>query len=137
MLLRHRFPPVQQTQSWMKHVDEGTSQTKEWFLSVDIIEKSAVFEIHADVPGVLPENLSVVVEDNTLKITANREPSYLCDEGELKWKERRWGEFSREFTLPSTCDASNVEAHFDKGVLTVLIPKLKQTRQQTVPIRIK
>jgi HSP20 family protein len=37
--------------------------------------------------------------------------------------ERRYGAFQRSFQLPSGVDAEKIEANFQKGVLTVTLPK--------------
>ena len=49
--------------------------------------------------------------------------------------ERRFGSFQRLVSLPSQVEADKVEASFDKGVLTVSIPKAEQAKPRRVEIK--
>ena len=48
--------------------------------------------------------------------------------------ERAFGAFSRSLTLPDGVDPDSVEAHFDRGVLEIRIPKPEQKKPKTVQI---
>jgi HSP20 family protein len=50
-------------------------------------------------------------------------------------RERRWGSFSRSFTLPRTVRADEITASFDRGVLTVHMPKSAEARSRKIQIR--
>ena len=50
-------------------------------------------------------------------------------------RERRWGSFSRSFTLPRTVRAEEITASFDRGVLTVHMPKSAEARSRKIQIR--
>jgi len=49
--------------------------------------------------------------------------------------ERRFGAFQRIVSLPAQVDADKVEANFDKGVLTVGIPKVEQAKPRRIEIK--
>lgn len=53
----------------------------------------------------------------------------------LHLRERRWGSFSRAFTLPRTIRAEDITASFDQGVLTVRMPKSAEARSRKIEIR--
>ena len=48
--------------------------------------------------------------------------------------ERAFGGFSRSLTLPDGVDPDSVQAHFDRGVLEIRIPKPEQKKPRTVQI---
>jgi HSP20 family protein len=50
--------------------------------------------------------------------------------------ERRYGAFSRSFSLPSTVDASKVSADYRNGVLTVKLPFKEEARPRVVNIEV-
>jgi len=49
--------------------------------------------------------------------------------------ERRYGSFSRAISLPQTADTDKVAAHFDKGVLTVEVPKVERAKPKKIQIK--
>ena len=48
--------------------------------------------------------------------------------------ERAFGGFSRSLTLPEGVDPDGVQAHFDRGVLEIRIPKPEQKKPRQVQI---
>ncbi len=53
----------------------------------------------------------------------------------LHLQERRWGSFSRAFTLPRTIRAEDITASFDRGVLSVRMPKSAEARSRKIEIQ--
>lgn len=53
----------------------------------------------------------------------------------LHLSERRWGSFIRSFTLPRTVRSEEIAASFDRGVLTIRMPKSAEARPRRIEIR--
>lgn len=53
------------------------------------------------------------------------------------FSERRYGSFKRAFRVPDSVDTDKIEASFDKGVLTVRLPKTPEAQQAQKTIEIK
>ncbi|MCB1379821.1 MAG: Hsp20/alpha crystallin family protein, partial [Alphaproteobacteria bacterium] len=51
--------------------------------------------------------------------------------------ERSYGMFERSFSVPAEIDADKVQAAFDKGVLTVTLPKLPEAKSKAQKIEVK
>ena len=49
--------------------------------------------------------------------------------------ERRYGRFVRSLSLPSTADAEHIEATFDKGVLSIRVPKVEQAKPKKITVK--
>jgi len=49
--------------------------------------------------------------------------------------ERSFGQFSRVFNFPSSIDQDKVEAKFDKGVLSVTVPKVERKGTRRIEIK--
>jgi len=80
--------------------------------------------------------MSTSVENNILTIRGEkREAREEGDEGHRYhvW-ERRYGSFQRAFTLPSSIQADAIRAEFDRGVLTVRMPKAPEAKGRTIEI---
>lgn len=91
--------------------------------AVDIVEKDKSFEITAELPGLDEKNIEVTLRNGNIVIKGEKQ-----DEKEEKSKdyylhERQFGSFERSFALPDGVEPDKIEAHFNKGVLTVSLPK--------------
>ena len=49
--------------------------------------------------------------------------------------ERRFGSFARALSLPPTASAEGIEATFDKGVLTIRVPKAEEAKPRKISIK--
>ncbi|MGD2097119.1 MAG: Hsp20/alpha crystallin family protein [Desulfobacterales bacterium] len=49
-------------------------------------------------------------------------------------QERRWGKFSRSFTLPAVIDPAKVTASYKAGVLEVKIPRPEEQKPAQIDI---
>jgi len=76
----------------------------------------------------------VELEDNVLTISGERKSEH--EERKEGWYrlERASGSFSRALTLPEGVNAAGIEAHFDRGVLEVRIPKPEERKPRRVAI---
>ena len=51
--------------------------------------------------------------------------------------ERSYGAFERSFTLPTTVDAEHIKAHYDNGVLNLVLPKIEKAKPRLVKVEVK
>ncbi len=129
--------------------DQGEDRTA-WMPSVDVEETQDAVILTADLPGFEPGDVDIQVENQVLTLTGTREsvreePSASAEmgtEGEdrsqgrrVHLRERRWGSFARSFTLPRTIRTEEISASFDRGVLTVHMPKAEEARSRKIEIR--
>lgn len=85
------------------------------------------YEIRAELPGVDPDDdIEVTVCDGRLTITAERaRPDENCGHAEFTY-----GTLTRTLVLPDGADVDDVNATYDRGVLTVMVPLLDEHRMQ-------
>ncbi|MCV7262582.1 Hsp20/alpha crystallin family protein [Mycolicibacterium poriferae] len=78
-----------------------------------------VYEVRAELPGVDPDDdIDVTVRDGKLTISAQRSgPDENCGRSEFAY-----GSFTRTVTLPDGADADEINATYDRGILTVSVP---------------
>ena len=95
-------------------------------MRVDVREKEDAFLLEADLPGVKKEDISLDVNDGVLTISAdiNQEKKETNKEGYV-CSERRCGHVERSFNLDGI-DENGIKADYDKGVLTINLPKLHE-----------
>jgi len=106
-----------------------------WVPALDVRETDDKFELTVDLPGIEPDDVTVNYEDGMLSISGKREFSKE-EQGETWHRvERGFGTFARQVRLPRTADAERIEASFDKGVLTVSVPKVEAAKPRTIEVK--
>lgn len=115
-----------------RSVAEGSTATAEWAPAVDIKEEAGKFVIHADIPGVKPEEIDINMEDGVLTIKGEKKSESKTEKEGYKRVERTYGSFYRRFSLPDTANADAISASSKHGVLEVVIPK----REAVLPKKI-
>ena len=108
-----------------------------WLPAVDINEDSSSFTLTADIPGLNKSDIDISVEDNILRISGDREYIKTDKDIEYHYHERNHGKFFRSFKLPLTVDEKKISAVFKNGVLTIILPKTKETQTSLRSIEVK
>ena len=102
----------------------------------DVSETEKEFSVRLDVPGLRPEDLDVQLTDGTLTVRGERsEESEEKGNGDTYRHERYSGSFARTITIPTYADTAKAEAKYDKGVLTVTLPKLPGQGPKRVAVK--
>src|ERR687888_164659 len=115
--------------------DLQDTDVQRWVPAMDLMEADDHFVLHADLPGLAEDDVSIEVQDNTLTISGERKSEH--EERQRGWYrlERSFGRFSRSLSLPEGVDADAISAGFDKGVLEVRIPKPEERKPRRVAIK--
>ncbi|HEV2907571.1 MAG TPA: Hsp20/alpha crystallin family protein [Actinomycetota bacterium] len=117
--------------------DVGDNTRGAWAPALDVFETQEKFVITMELPGVSPDDVDISVEDSTLIVRGERKFYSEQQEESFLRIERRFGEFTRSLTLPSTADAESIQASFDQGVLTIEIPKREEAKPRKISIKAK
>lgn len=103
-------------------------------IRMDVKESSEAYTIDAEVPGVAKEAIHVTVDGNTVTVSAEvKKEESRTGESFLR-TERYYGAVSRSLTLPAAINSQQAKAHYDKGVLSLTLPKSSPgtTRELTI-----
>ena len=114
--------------------DQPVSSPQRWVPAMDLTEAEDHFILKADLPGLSDEDVSIEVQDDTLTISGERQAEHVQREKGWHRIERSFGRFSRALTLPDGVDPEGVTAEFDRGVLTVRIPKPEERQPRRISI---
>jgi HSP20 family protein len=106
-----------------------------WAPPIDIYETTDAYNVVAELPGFNPDEVDVTVNEGTLTIKGERKFYSEVNEENFHRVERRFGAFQRLVSLPAQVDAAKVEANFDKGVLTISIPKAEVAKPRKIEIK--
>jgi HSP20 family protein len=107
---------------------------RRWIPAMDLVETGNHYVLRADLPGLSEGDVNVQLEGNVLTISGERKAEHEEHEQGYYRVERAFGSFSRALTLPNGIDPDAVQAHFDRGVLEVSIPKPEQKKPRQVQI---
>lgn len=109
--------------------------TGTWMPSMDVYETEDKVVATVELPGIDPADVEVSVEDSTLTISGKREFASEVKEEDYHRIERRYGAFARAISLPQTVDTDKVDAHFDKGVLTIEVAKVEKAKPKKIKVK--
>jgi HSP20 family protein len=104
---------------------------------LDVLETPDAFEVHAELPGIAETDVELTLTGDVLTIKGEKRQSRDEKISDVHVVERSYGAFSRSVRLPFSADPDSAKASFDKGVLTVSIPKPKDRREKSARIPIK
>lgn len=105
-------------------------------MKLDVSEKNGQYTVRADLPGVKKEDINVKVSGCNVQIDAEvqNESETTGNGNKLIKKERHYGAVSRSFDLMDEIDDANVEAKYEDGVLTLVLPKKANSNAKQIPI---
>jgi HSP20 family protein len=105
--------------------------------AVDFVEKEKEYRITVELPGIDEKDIAVSIADDVMTIKGEKKEEKEEKEENYYLSERRYGAFQRSFQLPSGVDHAKIEAGFQKGVLTVTLPKTPEAQKKEKKIAIK
>src|SRR5271157_5479732 len=103
---------------------------------VDIYEDEHSVQLKLEVPGIDEKDLDVKVENNTLTITGERKFEKEEKEENFRRVERRYGTFTRSFTLPNTVNTEDINASYDNGVLNIRLAKRAEAKPKQIKVSV-
>lgn len=106
-----------------------------WGPAVDIAETDDHYTVTVELPGAKKEDVAVEVENGQLTIRGEKKSEREEKKEHRRYVERRFGSFSRSFSLPPNADPERMDAKFEDGVLTLRIAKSEAAKPKTIAIK--
>jgi HSP20 family protein len=100
----------------------------------EVEETANSYLISFDLPGVSKNDVKVEISDNQLTVSGERKEDRREEQKGRQYTERYYGSFFRTFTLPSHINSDQIEAHFQDGVLRLVLPKHEASQPKSIPI---
>jgi HSP20 family protein len=119
---------VQRTFGWA----ENTAPRS--VLPMDVIRHDEDVVLRIDLPGADPASIEVTADRGVLTVAARRSEEY-GESDRLVLRERVLGAFSRKIRLAETVDTEKIEATYDNGVLSILLPLQEKDRPRKIEIK--
>lgn len=101
---------------------ETVSPATSWRPPTDVYETDNAVVIKVEVAGMNPDDFEISFAERILQIRGNRidkqrKRSYHC-------LEVQYGEFLSQVYLPGNYAKDKIEAHYENGFLTIILPKI-------------
>jgi HSP20 family protein len=105
---------------------------------IDLEEDERQLKVYVELPGLAENEVEILLEPGQLVVRGEKreEEARTFRRGRGRFEERRYGSFERRIPIATEIQEEKVEAKFDRGILTVVLPKSEQVRAQTKRIPI-
>jgi HSP20 family protein len=115
---------------------EEALTTSSFAPAVDVYEDEHKITLKIEVPGIDEKDIDIRVENNLLTVHGERKFEKEEKEENYRRVERQYGSFTRSFNLPSTVDAENISADYDRGVLKVQLAKKAEAKPKQIKVNV-
>ena len=103
---------------------------------VDISEDDKNITVKAEMPGLDTKDLDITLERGFLKIKGEKTEEKKEKNKRYHMVERTYGSFFRNIKLPAEVKHDKVDATFEKGVLTIVLPKVEVAKTEITHVKI-
>ena len=113
--------------------EEKTVPARYYVPNTDIHETEDALTVVMELPGVAKKDLSIDLENDTLRVDARIDFSKYEGLDPL-YTEYNVGHFTRAFTLSSKIDQQQISAQLEDGVLTLTLKKSQEAMPRKIAI---
>jgi HSP20 family protein len=103
--------------------------------TADVCETDKTIEVRMDVPGMTAKDIDIHLNQNVLTVSGERVEEHEKKGRSFHRTERRMGCFSRSLTLPCPVIDDEVAAEYKDGVLTITLPKSKDSQARKIEVK--
>ena len=110
--------------------------TYEWLPSIDLTETKDKLVVKAELPGLEAKDVDLTITDDILTIRGEKKEETETKDEHHFFVERYAGTFERRIKLPTLVKKDKIDATFDKGVLTISLPKSEEAKKKEIKIKV-
>lgn len=105
-----------------------------WVPAFDLYEDQDKLTVRAELPGLKKDQVQLVLKDDVLTVSGERHPEAEAPATDYIRRERAFGSFNRQISVPFPVNQSQIAAKFEDGVLTITLPKAEETKPRQIAI---
>ena len=110
--------------------------THEWLPTIDLTETKDKLLIKAELPGLDVKDVDLSITGDILTIKGEKKKEAETKDEHFFCVERYEGTFQRQIRLPAYVKTDKVDAVFDKGILTITLPKTEEAKKKEIKIKV-
>jgi len=113
----------------------GFSTHVDWEPRTNIVACQSVLIIEMELPGVVRDDISIVLENDRELVIKGTKPKPVINEPGVTYYlfEREFGQFYKRIDIDFPLDTDHIESEMQHGVLTVRIPR-KPRKKVTISV---
>ncbi len=145
-----RFDPFRELRTMQNRIDRmfGDAMTRQtgegeeeplrasWLPAVDVHENDAEITLRVELAGLTQDDVELTIDKGRLSLQGEKRLEKEDTDGDYRRIESRYGSFFRSFPLPDSVDQEKVDAHFENGVLHVVLPKTEEAKPKRIQVKI-
>ncbi|MFS4494581.1 Hsp20/alpha crystallin family protein [Maribacter sp. 2308TA10-17] len=101
----------------------GLESVTSYLPAVNIKDNETEFELELSVPGRKKEDFNIEIDKDVLTVSAEVKTDEEKKTENYSRREFTFSSFKRSFTLPDTVDSEKIEANYENGILSFVLPK--------------
>ncbi|MEL6252010.1 MAG: Hsp20/alpha crystallin family protein [Bacteroidota bacterium] len=101
---------------------EGFGESGEFTPRSDVFFTTDQYVVEVELPGVKKEETNLHIHEGVLTVKGVKRMHDDAENFDYTKRERRYGTFFLNFTLPLDVEMENIKAKYDGGVLTIRLP---------------
>jgi HSP20 family protein len=103
----------------------------------DVTEDADAVTVVAELPGMAEKDVKVTIEDGVLTVSGEKKAEAEHEGRHVHRVERRYGSFSRSFSVPERVDIGAIKARCKDGLLTITMPKRPEAQPKRVDVKVE
>lgn len=107
------------------------------FVPVNVKETENAYQLEVVAPGFEKNDFKISLDQNLLTVSAEKKDAVKEDNHKNIRREYSFRSFKRSFTLDEKIDATNIEASYVNGVLSLNLPKKTEVKAAATEITVK
>jgi HSP20 family protein len=105
------------------------------YSETEVFSKDNCLVYRVALPGIDQKDIDLSVENNVLKITAERKQPNEVKEEDWYARSFHYGRLERSWTLPKEVNADELSAEFNNGVLEIRVPRAKAAISRKIELK--
>ena len=110
--------------------------THGWLPSIDLTETKDKLVVKAELPGLEAKDVELTLTEDILTIQGEKKEEKEEKDEHYFFVERYAGTFERRIKLPTLVKTDKIDAIFDKGILTINLPKSEEAKKKEIKIKV-
>ena len=142
MVESHKHIPVNVGENFIANMMQplrrvGESIANLFHPSAEAARDAEAVEISLELPGVADEDVDITLHEDVLSVAGEKRTQREERGKTYFFSERSYGRFERSFRLPENLDSDHIDATFERGVLTIKIPRRAPTKSEAKKVKIR
>jgi HSP20 family protein len=126
---------LERPRTMLDHLFEKLSCSQRFAPAMRLHESAEEYVVSVEIPGAGKDDVTVEVDQGVLSIGGEKKSERDKKEEGCRSMEHLFGACRRLFRLPSDARSDQIDAAFKNGVLTITIPKTKESKPRVVALK--